>query len=271
MYINNIFNGKNNTLIKFTSSCLLLLLIACHVDSLLAKPGDSVTETTVNYISEDIELTASCYLTGSESLIVFLPSVYAPLEDQETLTQEIGNNGLSACISNVFTDLFLPFEGKYYNNIPIEHMLALLDNVQRQTHKSIFFVAHGKGNRIAYKLAHLAIQAEQSSPVSGLILLSPNLLEETPAPGTDQQYMPLVDKNILPVFIFQPTYSPHHWHLDTLIDRIMQSGTYVRFQRLENARDGYALRENRTSKEQALREQASILFERAIQQLTERK
>jgi|GEM_PF-6833143 len=271
MCINNIFNGKNNTLIKYTTGCLLLLLVVAQPKSLLAKQNDNVNTTTINYINADTELTASCFLTSSESLIVFLPSVYAPIEEQETLTQEIGGNGLSACISHVFSDLFLPFEGNSYDDIPLDHMLALFANMQQQTQKSIFVVAHGRGNRIAYKLAHLAMQNKKSPAVSGLILLSPNLLHSTPAPGKEQRYMPLLDKKILPVFIFQPSYSPHHWHLEILIDKITQSGTKVRFQRLEGVRDGYALRENRTEKEQELREQASVLFERAIKQISERK
>jgi hypothetical protein len=238
----------------------------------LAEENTDSSETLVSYENGDIELTASCFFTSGDSLIVFLPSVYAPFEEQQVLTREIANNGLSACFSHVFTDLFLPVERKFYDEIPLDHMLSLLGKIQAQSQKSIFFVGHGSGNRLVYKLASLAMQSSNKSPtpLSGLILLSPNLLSDTPAPGKDQQYMPLVDQQTLPVFIFQPSYSPHHWHLDTLINRIAQSGTFVRFQRLADVRDGYALRENRTRKEQALREQAAVLFEHAIKQLTER-
>jgi len=268
MCINSIYNGKNNILIKYTPGYLLLLLLAFQADNLLARQNDSITATTISYVNADIELTASCFLTGSDSLIIFLPSVYAPFEEQESLTREIADKGLSACFSHVFNDLFLPMEGKYYKDIPLDHLLALLRKVRDNSHKSVYFAAHGKGNRIAYRLAYLAGQAKKAPAISGLILLSPNLLNDTPAPGTDQQYMPLLDKKTLPVFIFQPTYSPHHWHLDTLIDKITRSGTYVRYQRLDDVRDGYALREDRSKKEQMLREQAALLFENAIKQLT---
>jgi hypothetical protein len=273
MYINNICNGKNNILIKrIISSLSVLLLTLLYTSCLLAEENIDSSVTMVSYENGDIELTASCFFTRSESLIVFLPSVYAPPEEQQALTREIANNGLSACFSHVFTDLFLPMERKFYDEIPLDHMLSLLGKIQAQSQKAIFFVGHGSGNRLVYKLANLSLQTSNNSPplLSGLILLSPNLLSDTPAPGKNQQYMPLVDKKTLPVFIFQPSYSPHHWHLDTLIDRITQSGTFVRFQRLADVRDGYALRGNRNKKEQALREQATALFEHAIKQLTGR-
>jgi hypothetical protein len=273
MYINNICNGKNNILIKcIISSLSVAVLASFYMSCLPAKENNDNSVTMVSYENEDIELTASCIFTSSESLIVFLPSVYAPPEEQHALTREIAINGLSACFSHVFTDLFLPMERKFYNDIPIDHMLSLLGNIKAQSRKSIYFVGHGSGNRLVYKLASLDLQtSNNSSPLlSGLILFSPNLLSEAPAPGKDQQYMPLVDKKSLPVFIFQPSYSPHHWHLDTLISKITQSGTFVRFQQLADVRDGYALRDDRSKKEQALREQAAELFEHAIKQLTER-
>jgi len=242
-----------------------------HAPALLADETSAVSETIISFESGDIELTASCYLTDSESIIVFLPSVYAAFEEQQIFTREIARKNLSACFSHVFTDLFLPMERRYYQDIPLDAMLSLLANIRQATQKSVFLVAHGTGNRVAYKLAHLALQTgnQSISILSGLILLSPNLLDDTPAAGNDQQYLPIIHQKSLPVFIFQPAYSPHHWHLDTLIRQIENSGTYVRYQRLPDVRDGYALREDRNKQEQELREQAAVLFNSAIQQLSE--
>jgi len=268
MSTNNTYNGKKNTLIRYT---LLLLCIILYIPDLPADETTGITETTVSFETEDIELTASCYLTGSESILVFLPSVYAPLEEQEVFAQEIASKNLSACFSHVFTDMFLPMERRYYQDIPLPAMLALLTNIQQASQKSVFFVAHGTGNRVAYRLAHLALQTDnQSNSVpSGLILLSPNLLDATPAAGKEQQYLSIIHQKSLPVFIFQAAYSPHHWHLDALIQQIEKSGTLVLYRRLPGVRDGYALRQDRNKQEQELRGQAAVLFSRAIQQLSE--
>ncbi|MCW8963308.1 MAG: hypothetical protein OQL16_05875 [Gammaproteobacteria bacterium] len=271
MCTNNTCNGKKNILINFTLRSLLLLLYSLlNVSVLQADETSSINETTISYETADTELTVSCFLTNSEAVIVFLPSVYAPFEEQESLAKEIAGKSLSTCFSHVFTDLFLPVESSYYRDIPLDHMLSLLTNIQRTTDKAVFLVAHGSGNKVAYRLASLVIQkgGQKNSALSGIILLSPNLLGDTPQPGKDQQYMSLVDQKTLPVFIFQPAYSPHHWHLDTLIGKIKKSGTHVRYQRLPDVRDGYALREDRTPKEQQLREQAAVLFNQAIQQLS---
>lgn len=252
-------------------SLLFLCSILIHAPALSANQATGVRTQTISYETDEVELTAVCHLAGDNHVIVFLPSMFAPLDDQEKYTEEIAQDGLSACFSHVLTDLFLPMENRYYNDIPLDAMLALLKNIEQQTAKRVYFVAHGSGSRIAYKLAHLSLHSTPArrSILSGMILLSPNLLSGTPEPGQPQQYMSILHEQSVPVFIFQPVYSPHHWHLDKLIGIIEKSGTRVRYQQMPDVRDGYALREDRTAKEEQLRDQAATLFRNAIQQISE--
>lgn len=246
---------------------LYMALLVCSIN-LEASANSPTTPLDIVYEDDEVELTATCYLAESDSVIVFIPSVYAPFEDQEKYAREIAAKGLSACFSHVFTDLFLPMKSSYYESIPLGALLALVAKIKQKTQKPVYMVAHGSGNRIIYGMAKLSkLQNKDTHSLAGAILLSPNLLADTPEPGQDQQYMPLVHEKTIPLFIFQPSYSPHHWHLDTLLKHIRASGTKVRFQRLPDVRDGYALREDRTEKEQVLREQAAQLFIDAIEQL----
>jgi hypothetical protein len=272
MHTNNTCNGKQDTLIKFALYRLLpLLCLLAYLPHVQASQSATAELHMISYEADEIELTASCYLTDSEQVVVFLPNVYAPFEEQEKLAGEIAKDGLSACFSHVFTDLFLPMENKYYRDIPLDSMLALLDNIRQQTGRQLYLIAHGSGNRVAYQLAHRSLHSADSNrhTLSGMILLSPNLLNGTPAPGKDQQYMPIIHEKTVPIFIYQPVYSPHHWHLDTLVELIKKSGTRIRYKQLPNARDGYALREDRTPNEETLRAQAAAMFKDAIEQLTQ--
>lgn len=233
-----------------------------------ATANSATKALNITYEDDEVELTATCYLAKSDAIIVFIPSVYAPFEDQEKYAEEIAANGLSACFSHVFSDLFLPMKSSYYESIPLGAMLALVATIKRKTQKPVYMVAHGSGNRIIYRMANLStLLNKETHSLSGAIMLSPNLLAETPEPGQHHQYMSLVHEKTIPLYIFQPSYSPHHWHLDSLLGHIRASGTKVRFQRLPDVRDGYALREDRTEKEQVLREQAAKLFIGAIEQL----
>lgn len=244
---------------------MVLLVCSVNVEATANSPAKPLG---IVYEDDEVELTATCYLAESDAIIVFIPSVYAPFEDQEKFAAEIAANGLSACFSHVFTDLFLPMKSSYYESIPLGAMLALVATIKRKTQKPVYMVAHGSGNRIIYGMAKLSMLLNKDThSVAGAILLSPNLLADTPEPGKDQQYMSLVHEKTIPLFIFQPSYSPHHWHLETLLAQIRASGTKVRFRQLPDVRDGYALREDRTEKEQALREQAAQLFIGAIEQL----
>ena len=229
---------------------------------------DTFTEPlTVIYEDGDIELTASCYLSPGSSIIVFLPSVYSPFEDQEKYAREIAGDHLSACFSHVFTDLFLPVKGSSYNQVPVGAMLELLSRIKHETGKFVYLVGHGSGNRVTYQIANHGLRNGQSETLSGLIMFSPNLTAKAPEAGEEQQYMALIQEKTVPLYIFQPSYSPHHWHLDKLISHIQKSGTKLVFKRLPDVRDGYAFRQDRTEKEQSLRNRAAELFKDAIIQL----
>ena len=204
MYTNNIYSGKKNTLIDLALKYLLPLCFLLLTPMLAAAEKNPVTETTITFSDNDTELTASCFITGSKDIVVFLPTAYAPLEDQLELSREITQNGLSSCFSHVFSDLFMPLHGKYYQDIPLRPLLSLLREIQRATQKAVYFSAHGAGNKVAYALAHqtLADGTPASEIISGLILLSPNLLADTPKPGQAQQYLTLIhEKNLAGVYL----------------------------------------------------------------------
>lgn len=272
MYTNNTYNGKKPILINIVFRYLLLLVCSAVCLPALQASEDTFAESKlIRYEKGDLELTASCFLSDSKQIVIFLPNIFAPFNMQVTLAREIAEQGLSACFSHVFTDLFLPTERNSYNEVPVDGMLALLQSIQRQTGKSIYLVGHGSGSAVAYKLAHRTGQKDAAAQagISGLILLSPNLLDGVPAPGQEQQYIKLIDRTIVPVFIFQPSYSPHHWHLQKLLAQISKSGTKLRYQSLPDVRDGFALRDDRSEKEQTLRTQMAAIFQTAIKQLTD--
>jgi hypothetical protein len=246
------------------SLCILLLV---YSSGLFAATGNSPKPLTVSYEDGDIELTATCYLAQGDSVVVFLPSVYSPFEDQEKYAREIATSHLSACISHVFTDLFLPVNGGSYGQIPVMPMLKLLSNIGNETGKSIYLVGHGSGNRVAYRIARQSLRNSRPGILSGLIMFSPNLTAEAPEAGEEQQYLDLIYEKTVPLYIFQPSYSPHHWHLDKLVGSIQQSGTKVVFKRIADVRDGYAFREDLSEQEQALRDRAAELLTDAIKQL----
>ena len=80
MYINSISNGKKSILINPRSGGLLLILCVLSIISgCLALKTPTLVSTTISYeqAEGDHELTASCYLTDSEAVIVFLPSIEA--------------------------------------------------------------------------------------------------------------------------------------------------------------------------------------------------
>ena len=226
--------------------CLLCVLPLVYSSGSFAATGNSPEPLTVSHEDGDIELTATCYLDQGDSVVVFLPSVYSPFEDQEKYAREIAARHLSACISHVFTDLFLPVKGGSYGQIPVMPMLELLSNIGNETGKSVYLVGHGSGNRVAYRIAHQSLRNNR-----------PDI----------QQYLDLIYEKTIPLYIFQPSYSPHHWHLDKLVGSIQQSGTEVVFKRIADVRDGYAFREDRSEQEQALRDRAAELLTDAIKQL----
>jgi len=69
------------------------------------------------------------------------------------------------------------------------------------------------------------------------------------------------------VYIFQPEYSPHYWHLQALSEHLQSHAYRFHIEKLPHVRDGYPLRDDRTPVETALRERTGALLRSAMEKL----
>jgi len=94
---------------------------------------------------DDTELTASCFLVHFDSIVVQLPTAYASLQDQLDYAEDLAIQGQSTCLSNIFSDLFLPLENNSYNKLPIEDYARFLQQIAQDTSRPVYFSTHARG------------------------------------------------------------------------------------------------------------------------------
>lgn len=237
-----------------------LLLLAMTLSSAYAM--DIIT---VEYSGEEYELTASCFLTGDNSLVLQLPTIHATEEDQTIYAEELAKQGQSACLMHIFSDLFMSPENSSLDKLPLEGIWNLILETYRITDKTIFMATYGRGARVAMRTLQRAPDTRTVS--GGIIMFSPNLLDGVPDAGVEHQFINEITINTVPIYIFQPVYSPHYWHMETLKTQFDNAGTVTYFHKLDNVRDGYPFREDQTNKEFVLRQRTGKLLQNAIKTL----
>lgn len=260
MFTRTIRYGKRNILIIFLSG-LYICPAVVHAEALPA-----LENRLISYVRDNTELTASCFLTRSDSVVVQLPTVHTSLQDQLIYAEELALQGQSVCLSNFFSDLFLPLENSSYHELPIEDYARFLQQIAGDTGRSIYFATHARGARFAARLTRHLRDNNMKTP-NGLIFFSPNLLDEAPEAGKAHRYAAELDNPYLPMYVFQPEYSPHYWHLQTLREHLRSHAYRFHIEKLPRVRDGYPLREDRTPVETALRKRTGALLRSAIEKL----
>ncbi len=259
--IRNIWHGKSNSSIKpagFFKSFIILVLLA-------PLSAHSVEETTIEFNNGEYELTASCFLADDQDVIMQLPTIYAAEEDQLIFARDLAQQGQSTCLMHIFSDLFLPPENSNYSKLPLDGIWNLIAETHKKTSRSVLLTSHGRGAKVAIRTLQQAPSNQNIS--SGLIMFSPNLLDGAPDAGMEHQYIEETRTKTIPVYIFQPIYSPHYWHMKNLKAQFDLAGTAVHFHKLDDVRDGYPLREDQTDKELTLRKQTGKLLHNAIKTL----
>jgi len=98
-------------------------------------------------------------------------------------------------------------------------------------------------------------------------MLSPNLYVETPRPGKDAQYLPVVANIKTSVYIFQPMLSPKYWWYERLQKELRKGGSKVKVEVLMGVRDRFYYRHDASKRELDKAEQYPQLLTRAIKAL----
>lgn len=180
--------------------------------------------------------------------LLWIPSEYGVLPEERQLAQALADRGLTVTLPNLFESYFLPATPSSLQRIPLK---VIVDEIRRLqgSGKPVIVMASNQSAALAVKALVAAMQTP--SPKLALVLLNPNLYQETPQAGQNAIYWPEVSRLDTPVYVIQAELSPWRWHLPELQQTLEVGGSDVFLQLMPNVRDRYYFRPDALEAENA--------------------
>lgn len=212
---------------------------------------------------DDIELSISQVVPTGEvaKKILWVPSEYGVLPQQKRIAEQLAQQSVATTFFDPFEALFLAPTSSALQKIPAGWISKILEQ-----NTFDYVVAGNKAGVLA--LTALRDFYQTAKPSMGVILLNPDLLTQTPAPGEKAVYWPQVSQTNLPVFILQGELSPWRWQLASVQSELGKGGAEVFLKMLPKVRDRFYFRPDANSFEQQFSQKFSKDIELAMQALT---
>ena len=212
---------------------------------------------------DDIELSISQVVPTGEvaKKILWVPSEYGVLPQEKRIAEQLAQQSVATTFFDPFEALFLAPTSSALQKIPAGWISKILEQ-----NTFDYVVAGNKAGVLA--LTALRDFYQTAKPPVGVILLNPDLLTQTPAPGEKAVYWPQVSQTNLPVFILQGELSPWRWQLASVQSELGKGGSEAFLKMLPNVRDRFYFRPDANSFEQQFSQKFSKDIELAMQALT---
>ncbi len=257
-----LLSGQNSTMVylqRLFWSCLLLCvcLVAYAAPESLSIAVDDDTDMPVLHFPAD-----------GDTAILWLPSESGVIEQERVAAQHLADSGIEVWLADTFSAYFLPTVGSSIEQMPPDHIAALIENLRQKSHKRLYLVGPGRGALLllggarAWQLAH-----PRAQPLGGAILISPKLYLQTPEPGLEGRFMPVVRATDLPVYLLQPSKSIWRWKLSQIVPALSESGSDVYVRILDDVRDRFYYRPDAVPAEDAMAKRLPELVAAAAAQL----
>lgn len=211
---------------------------------------------------EDTELTVFKILPAGEvhAEILWVPSEYGILPQEKRLAEQLAQNGIATTFFDPFEALFLAPTSSALQTIPAGWVSKILEQTSFD-----YVLAGNQASVLALSALNQFYQTAKRS--TGVILLNPDLLTQTPLPGEVGVYWPQVAQTNLPVFVLQGELSPWRWQLLDLQTELSKGGSEVFVKMLPKVRDRFYFRPDANAYEQQFSQQLMGEIQLAMQAL----
>jgi thiol-disulfide isomerase/thioredoxin len=169
---------------------------------------------------------------GSRLMVWVMPRLSATPRARE-LAESMVHQGVEVWLVDLAESLFLPEGPATQRNIHGRYVAGLVRAAHKRSGKSISLMARGyaaiptlKGVREWQRLA-----SPESSYLSGVVLVSPELYATIPALGQDPVFEPITRATNVPIMLYQAGKRGNRWQLDHLLKQL-QSGGAVTFHKI---------------------------------------
>ena len=161
---------------------------------------------------------------------------------------------------------FLPKLRSSIREIPVEDVVALIDEALAASDKSLYLISSGPGAALLLEGLALWEQAntDRLDQLKGVILLYPRLNDAEPEPGKDIVYIDAVGKTKTPIAILEGAKTPNSWALDDLKQKLEANGSTVTTAIIPGVRGYFYERDNPNLREDIVTDQLAGLVRASI-------
>jgi len=236
------------TLLSFTSTATILIWLASIQLSFAGIAEPEYLELALN---EETSISIAQYGNAENRILWFSSEYGINKEKHDNLLNALAELKHEVWLPELHESYFIPSGRSSYTKIPIDDMASLIEKSLPAGKRKLFIVATGRGAALAL-LAINRWQATTDSSknkLAGIIMIHPNFQAATPTPGTEMQYLSIIDSTQLPIFILQPEKSNKYWYLEGLVDKLSDAGSQVYIKIIRQVSDGYHVRPDATDAE----------------------
>ena len=210
----------------------------------------------------DVELSSGSivpvyqYGSGDYDRLLWIPSEFGVGENSPRsmeLSEGIAAQGFEVWMPDLHSAWFLPPGRTSLTEVPVEDVVELIArSVPKDPDRRFFILTAERGSILTLMAVNRWLQqGGDRNRLSGLYLLHPNLMDNTPEPGQPVIYHEVIKHAAMPVYILQPGSSSKVWYLDRVVERLQAGGAQVFTQIIPGVADGYQTRPEATEEEVA--------------------
>lgn len=220
------------------SPYLLGLLLLCPLTIIFALTPENQTVT----IDDQTEINIEVYSQSPHTVLIWQPHELGQQAIDQQLANSLAQKGVATWLVGLLESNFLANTASNMDRLDANQVAKLI-TVATQTGNPVIVATSGRGAiPILRGVRRWQLANADNKQLAGVILLSPQLYVETPDPGVEAQFMPIVSASNVPLVILQPDKSPWYWKLNASIAALQSGGSEVFFQPLRGVRDRFYFR-----------------------------
>ena len=210
----------------------------------------TASETFSIAINNETEINVEKFPTTGKTIFIWQPHERGIQAIDQQLATQLAKHKIEVWLVDLLEAYFLPNTASNMDRLPGDGFKKLI-TAALATNKKVVIGASGRGAIPVLRGARQwqLANADQSA-FKGIVLLSPKLFLETPAPGATAHFMPTVNGTDAAVYLLQPNQSPWFWKLEKSISALQTSGSDVYTKILPNLRDRFYFRPDAFKHEQ---------------------
>ena len=229
--------------------CAAISLLASGISASNVYAKDSQTFSIA--INNETEINVEKFTADGNTILIWQPHEQGIQAIDQQLAAQLAKHKIEVWLVDLLEAYFLPNTSSNMDRLSGEGFKKLI-TAAAATKKNVVIGASGRGAIPVLRGARQwQLANHEQAALKGVLLLSPKLFLETPAPGTAARFMPIAKASDVAVYILQPNKSPWFWKLEQSISALQTSGSDVYTKILSNIRDRFYFRPDAFKHEQA--------------------